>query len=158
MAIPVSPRIRTSNTDCECETGAAAPCDPCAEPAPCDPCEKVEPCDPCAKAAPCEPCDVSPACPVPCEPCAKAAPCPVASCDKNCGPLCTQAAPLDKDNLGRLQAYAYPRYWNLWGGNLESSANIFNNGSYADGTMVSHGFDCGCANSGLFSHNSATGI
>ena len=152
MSIPVSPRIRTTQKDCDCETGAAAP-------APCDPCAEPEPCDPCAKADPCaepEPCDVSPACPVPCEPCAKAAPVPVTNCDKNLGPLTSEAMPVDKDNLGRLQAYAYPRYWNLWGGNLESSANIFNNGSYADGTIISRGCDCGCNNSGLFNHNTAT--
>ena len=154
MSVPVSPRIRTSQTDCDCdcETGAAAPCD---ESAPCEPCEKA---DPCAAADPCEPCDVSPACPVPCEPCAKAAPCPVASCDKNCGPICTEAMPADKDNLGRLQAYAYPRYWNLWGNNLETGANIFNNGSYTDGTISSTGCGCGCANSGLFNHNGSTAL
>ena len=166
MSIPVSPRIRTTQTDCGCETGAAAPapCDTCAEPAPCDPCTKVAPCNPCTEPEPCdpcakaEPCDVSPACPVtvPCDPCAKSAPCPVVSCEKNCGPLCTQAVPIDKDDLDRLQVYAYPRYWNLWGGNLENSANIFNNGSYADGVMVSHGCDCGCNNSGLFNHNNST--
>lgn len=44
-------------TPCPCETGAAAPCDPCAKkPAPCDPCAKKSPCNIPAK-QPCDACD-----------------------------------------------------------------------------------------------------
>ena len=44
-------------TPCPCETGAAAPCEPCAKkPAPCDPCAKKSPCNVPAK-QPCDPCD-----------------------------------------------------------------------------------------------------
>ena len=164
MSVPVSPRIRTTQSDCGCETGAAAPapCDPCAKPEPCDvspACPVADPCDPCAKPEPCDPCDVSPACPVaaPCEPCAKSEPCPAAPCEKNCGPACASAPSVDKDNLDRLQVYSYPRYVSLWGNDLSSSANLFNNGSYADmGAVISNNCGCGCNNSGLFSHNSAT--
>ena len=70
----VSPRVRMSQDDCGCETGAALP-PPCPEPCPC------EPVNPCA-----EPCDVSPACPVedpcadPCDdPCDVSPACPISS-------------------------------------------------------------------------------
>lgn len=160
----VNPRVRSVEANEPCETGAAipppCPCEP--EPQPCDvspACPIAEPCDPCAKADPCDPCDVSPACPVttPCEPCAKANPCPITPCEKDCGPACATSPALDKDALNRLQVYAYPRYWNLWGnGNFSGNSGMFNNGSYGTlGTMVGNN-DCGCANSGLFSHNMPT--
>ena len=74
------PKCEKKKTDCDCqkkcdpcqkikkcdprETGAAAPCDPCAKKTqPCDPCQKkaIQPCDPCQKQtqqpAPCDACD-----------------------------------------------------------------------------------------------------
>jgi len=142
---PVSPRVKSNNNDCGCETGAAIP-----PPCPCE--ETADPCD-----EP-EPCDVSPACPVkvPCD-CQKQEVCPSTSCDKNCGPICVTAPAIDKDGLNRLQVYAYPRYMNLWGNDLSTNSGMFNNGSYADlGAVVSSSNPCGCANSGLFNHNSST--
>ena len=54
-----------------CETGAAAPCDPCAKKAePCNPCQKVKKCDPCEKKVqPCDPCQKVQK--QPCDPCNK---------------------------------------------------------------------------------------
>ncbi len=186
---PVSPRVRTTQSDYNCETGAAlpppcpceaepapcipepVPCDPCAKPEPCDvspACPIADPCDPCEKPAPCDcdpcakpdPCDVSPACPiaVPCDPCKKSEVCPVAPCEKNCGPACATSPSIDKDGLNRLQVYAYPRYMNLWGNDLSSNANMFNNGSYGSIGAVVANNNCGCANSGLFNHNSSTDL
>ncbi len=185
FAKAVKPRMRAVGNDCGCETGAAipppCPCEPapCApEPAPCNPCDVspacpiADPCEPCQKdapapcdpcvipvPAPCDPCDVSPACPVaePCDPCKKTEVCPVAPCEKNCGPACATSPSFDKDNLARLQVYAYPRYLNLWGNDISASNGTFNNGSYASGVMANN--DCGC-NTGLniFNNKVTTGL
>lgn len=47
----VCPCTPAPSSDCGCNTGCAAPCDPCNTCAPVDPCE---PCNPCEAAAPCE--------------------------------------------------------------------------------------------------------
>ena len=146
----VSPRVRMTQGDCGCETGAALP-PPCPAPCPCEP----APCNPCPE--PCDPCDVSPACPIedpckdPCDvspACPISSPCPAVPCDNNCGPACGSAPSVDKDALDRIQVYAYPRYINFFGNDITAGGGTYNNGSYLNGNGgVFLSENCGCAQS-----------
>ncbi len=83
------PKCEKKKPDCSCkkqkcdpcQTGAAAPCDPCAKKQKCDPCQKKQKCDPCEKVS--KPCPV-PSAAAPCDPCKKEVtqPKPCDACDR----------------------------------------------------------------------------